>query len=1119
MPLITLTGPPKIIDENGIEIQMPHHPIRDGRRTILVDETNWKQKSDRSIGTQNGLKFSRPRFEAEFVIPDISVAQQVIRALKGQTITYVPRTRAPGDNASEPELAFQCHVLDRVRNTKHVKQGVLRLKMVLEAVSPICNVAAVLASFRGQINASGIAFNLNDYMGVINLGEYPTCSDFWENVQPGGGNIRCRTATGLELPFELGPDFDYNNRVGHMWFGVDVSSISNTLVDVVAVDQIIPALPSPNAANGQFSVYRSNKQHWHLGQLAASETLEDSSIKGDDLVPTGMDDTNRVPSLLGFRQTFDGTEDAQASIALADFPANSFCIEAWVEMPSGASNGAAFGICGMNNDVANGPPLFNLDRSEFDTWRFAVANSSDTVFVIESASTVTDDEETHIFAVYHTFDNGLTYELRLYVNGLTANTPQIATVPRSAANGNFVIGGRWFNDIITGRWPGEIGGVTLYDGLPVSEDALELWIAKRYQQTKEPQTLFSSIVPITKRVQNRGFGSQPFSTMFPKNMPFAVAGAAYGIVTESNGDQVLIVAGGFRYDTNVTTSTVSRYNFRTNEWTTASAMPGPRVNAAHGVLNNQLYVAAGWNGAAETSSLYVRDTDTGLWSTLTPTGVPTARNGPGYAVLNNELWMIGGVAPGVVFSTQVHSYNPDTDAWTAQTSYPVGRFLPVAGAVGGRLHVVGGGVGTNRYNEHYEYVAGVWTARANLPNNVQSGEMVDLFGQPLVLMGGINSSNYTDEMHIWNALGDSWTTLAETWPAAIGNFFAVQIDNHTLIGGGFGDDPGFSDRGYDDVHVFTHVDESEPLFNRELRDVNYLPAGWSTSSGSSDFVPAPVPGDGRRAAACGTIGDYIVIVGGETASGSPKQKGTYIYDPFLNAWMQGADFPVSNGVTVPGFGVYNGELWIFGGANAGVSWYSAIYSYNLATNTWTFRGSMPNVTIGPGGSWYNGLFYAVRGSELKADVYDPVTENWTALPNPPVALFVPSSVEFRGKIYFLGEFPPADDFFRYDVDGGVWETLNNFPENTIGGQLFVYNDTLYYYQGDENNSSPRRARLWIYDVDLDSWSLVTGGTAIDPIQSAFGCVHNDRFHLFTGVDDSDVHTTLHQVYSFKQSHL
>jgi N-acetylneuraminic acid mutarotase len=100
-----------------------------------------------------------------------------------------------------------------------------------------------------------------------------------------------------------------------------------------------------------------------------------------------------------------------------------------------------------------------------------------------------------------------------------------------------------------------------------------------------------------------------------------------------------------------------RYDPATNTWTARASSPHFHRHGAAGVINNKLYVAAGFSNFTKVANLDVYDPATNSWKTLAP--VPTGGRAIG-AVLQGKFY--------VITQSATYAYNPATNSWATKAS-------------------------------------------------------------------------------------------------------------------------------------------------------------------------------------------------------------------------------------------------------------------------------------------------------------------------------------------------------------------------------------------------------------------------------------------------------------------
>ena len=118
------------------------------------------------------------------------------------------------------------------------------------------------------------------------------------------------------------------------------------------------------------------------------------------------------------------------------------------------------------------------------------------------------------------------------------------------------------------------------------------------------------------------------------------------------------------------------------------AMNGARA----AVIDDRIYLVGGLGGGPGTNELHIYDPSTDMWGTgaSMPVGVSSASVG----VIGGKLYVVGGLVftdtGSVGTSTGTYEYDPELDLWTQRTSTPISRRSAAFGVVDNKLYVAGG---------------------------------------------------------------------------------------------------------------------------------------------------------------------------------------------------------------------------------------------------------------------------------------------------------------------------------------------------------------------------------------------------------------------------------------------
>jgi N-acetylneuraminic acid mutarotase len=215
----------------------------------------------------------------------------------------------------------------------------------------------------------------------------------------------------------------------------------------------------------------------------------------------------------------------------------------------------------------------------------------------------------------------------------------------------------------------------------------------------------------------------------------------------------------------------------------------------------------------------------------------------------------------------------------------------------------------------------------------------------------------------------------------------------------------------------------------------------------SHKAPLPVPLYFTNGAA--VIGGKIYVSGGDKAINVFSAE-LYVYDPATNKWTRKADMPheTLRGVS----GVINGQLYVLANCARGGCYPTfpniGFFRYDPVAGRWTLLprpmrsdGSHIDHNWGMGGV-IGGKFYVVGGQGTnRLDVYDPVTDQWTAGASMPSIRWLGAGLALQGKLYVIGGIRTDANGFStrvrttsvYDPLTDTW--TNKAPMPTAGSAI------------------------------------------------------------------------------------
>jgi len=197
--------------------------------------------------------------------------------------------------------------------------------------------------------------------------------------------------------------------------------------------------------------------------------------------------------------------------------------------------------------------------------------------------------------------------------------------------------------------------------------------------------------------------------------------------------------GGFTTGFGADLASVERFDRGTGKWAPVAPMPTARGNSAAAAAIEWVYVFGGYVGDKPSDIVEVYDPVADAWRSLHP--MRTKRGLLKLAVLDGDLYAIGGRDDNAVSQPTVERYDPATDTWQSRAPLLTGRGNPGVAVVDGHIYAVGGqgdGVAL-RTTERYDPVADRWekigpllaTGRSSL-----SADVVVVDGRRLLIAFG-----------------------------------------------------------------------------------------------------------------------------------------------------------------------------------------------------------------------------------------------------------------------------------------------------------------------------------------------------------------------------------------------
>ena len=267
-----------------------------------------------------------------------------------------------------------------------------------------------------------------------------------------------------------------------------------------------------------------------------------------------------------------------------------------------------------------------------------------------------------------------------------------------------------------------------------------------------------------------------------------------------------------------------------------------------------------------------------------------------------------------------------------------------------------------------------------------------------------------------------------------------------------------------------------------------LPAVWTPAA----ELPYPWLGSGVQ---CPEDLDRFYLVGGLT-TGEGELDDVSGYDILTGTWQTDtiADLPQAN--RAPSLACYQGKIYAAGGSRAGQI-QDELYIYDILSNTWITKESLPEVSVGGALGAWDGKLFLVGGNKVgspwiphgSVHVYDIASNDWT----PNGGLTMPIAANFAGYaqagpyLYLLGGLSGVytenlSSTQRYNMAENTWEQGPAFGSRRALTGLAINQQYLYALGGDANGGVDwRDATDAVERLDHTLWPAGAWTSVADPL--------------------------------------
>ncbi len=261
----------------------------------------------------------------------------------------------------------------------------------------------------------------------------------------------------------------------------------------------------------------------------------------------------------------------------------------------------------------------------------------------------------------------------------------------------------------------------------------------------------------------------------------------------------------------------------------------------------------------------------GVWSPVTPTNLPTARHECSFGQLGDKFYLLGGRG-----LKPVQAYDPATNSWITLgfTPQEIHHFQAVE--FHGLMYLICAFQGNFPAETGipflyiYDPLSDSWFVGPDIPSaRVRGSAGVVLRDDKFYIAGGLTDghrSGWVKWFDEYNPATNGWTVLPDA-PRARDHFAAAQVDDLLVCAGGRRSGAGTGFFGtFDSVVKKTDIYDFNTGF-------------WTTLASPAGDLPT-----GRAGCAAGVLDGEIIVIGGESSSQSSAHKQTQALDPVAGTW-------------------------------------------------------------------------------------------------------------------------------------------------------------------------------------------------------------------------------------------
>ena len=217
-------------------------------------------------------------------------------------------------------------------------------------------------------------------------------------------------------------------------------------------------------------------------------------------------------------------------------------------------------------------------------------------------------------------------------------------------------------------------------------------------------------------------------------------------------------------------------------WNTLADVPVGLAFPVVAVLNGEIHVIGGGapGGATQLHLRYKPFTNT--WDTLAD--VPYKAQQPAGAVVDGKIHYFGGGYPNSGTPLDDHYvYDPSNDSWSAAQNLPIPRVIMKAAVLDGKIFAMSGQPEKARVDV-YDPNTNSWSSKNPLPDNNFWYSAIVVVNNEMFRFGGGGFTSPVNTIQKYNATGDSWTNIGNL-PSPLHAPAGTVLGGKIYIAGGY----------------------------------------------------------------------------------------------------------------------------------------------------------------------------------------------------------------------------------------------------------------------------------------------------------------------------------------------